>query len=222
MKLQLISFKLCPFVQRAVIMLREKGVEFDITYIDLKRPPDWFKAISPFGKVPVLKVDDTALFESTVIMEFLDETHPPSMHPADPLRRAHNRAWMEFSSNLNGELHHLMVEKDAEKWTAKLTQTRDEFAQVENELGDGPLFNGAAFSLIDAAFAPALMRARYLNQHAGLDLFARAPKVRAWAEALLARDSVRHSVVPEFEELFLELLRVENGHINTLKRDPEA
>ena len=70
---ELISFKLCPFVQRSVIVLLEKEAPFDITYIDLSNPPDWFKAISPMGKVPVLKVDDTVLFESAVIMEYLDE-----------------------------------------------------------------------------------------------------------------------------------------------------
>src|SRR5512143_528618 len=53
-KPHLVSFKLCPFVQRSVIMLKEKHVDFDITYIDLDNPPDWFKAISPFGKVPLL------------------------------------------------------------------------------------------------------------------------------------------------------------------------
>src|SRR5512145_1650093 len=99
-KPRLVSFKLCPFVQRSVIVLQEKRVDYEITYIDLKNPPDWFKAISPFGKVPLLQVGDTVLFESAVIMEYLDEVNPPSLHPADPLRKAHNRAWVEFSSSL--------------------------------------------------------------------------------------------------------------------------
>ena len=100
MKPELISFKLCPFVQRSVIVLLEKKVPFDIRYIDLSNPPDWFKAISPLGKVPLLKLGDTVLFESAVIMEYLDEVNPPSLHPSDPLRKAHHRAWIEFSSTL--------------------------------------------------------------------------------------------------------------------------
>ena len=58
MKLKLVSFKICPFVQRSAITLLEKGIDYEIVYIDIKNPPDWFLAISPFGKVPVLKVDD--------------------------------------------------------------------------------------------------------------------------------------------------------------------
>jgi hypothetical protein len=61
MSLHLISFKTCPFVQRAVITLKHKNIDFDITYIDLAEPPDWFLEMSPLGKVPVLKVDDEIL-----------------------------------------------------------------------------------------------------------------------------------------------------------------
>ena len=94
---ELISFKLCPFVHRAVIMLREKGVGFDTTYIDLGDKPEWFLRISPLGKVPVLRVADVVLFESAIINEYLDETHPPALHPQDPERRAHNRLFRDWS-----------------------------------------------------------------------------------------------------------------------------
>ena len=53
-----ISHKLCPYVQRAVIALNEKGVPFERIDIDLANKPDWFLKISPLGKVPVLLVDD--------------------------------------------------------------------------------------------------------------------------------------------------------------------
>ena len=88
MQPELISFKLCPFVQRSVITLKHKGVPFEVKYIDLENKPDWFLRLSPTGKVPVLKVGDTVLFESAVINEYLNDVNPPSMHPADPLDRA--------------------------------------------------------------------------------------------------------------------------------------
>ena len=88
MELELISFKLCPFVQRSVITLLYRDVPHRTTYIDLDEPPVWFAKISPFGKVPVLRVDgDSVLFESAVINEFIDEASPGSMQPEDPLRR---------------------------------------------------------------------------------------------------------------------------------------
>jgi len=69
---ELISFELCPFVQRSVITLLQKGVDFKINYIDIHDPPEWFQQISPLGKVPVMRVDNTVLFESAVINEYLD------------------------------------------------------------------------------------------------------------------------------------------------------
>src|SRR5215217_8798089 len=77
-RLRLISHKLCPYVQRAAIVAQEKGIQFERVDIDLANKPDWFLAMSPTGKVPVLEVTDTdgsvhVLFESAVIAEYLDE-----------------------------------------------------------------------------------------------------------------------------------------------------
>ncbi len=99
MKLELVSFRICPFVQRAVITLRYKKVPFDLIFIDLANPPDWFLEISPFRKVPLLRVDDThVIFESAVIDEFLDEITPGALLPADALQRALDRSWIEFGT----------------------------------------------------------------------------------------------------------------------------
>ena len=90
-KLTLISHELCPFVQRAAIALTEKGVAFERINVDLANKPDWFLAISPLGKVPLLKVGDAVIFESAVILEYLEETQPSPLHPADALQRAEHR-----------------------------------------------------------------------------------------------------------------------------------
>lgn len=66
----LISFKLCPYVQRSVINLLEKKVDYEIKYIDLANKPEWFLKISPFRRVPVLVVGEDVLFESAVINEY--------------------------------------------------------------------------------------------------------------------------------------------------------
>ena len=98
--LTLVSFEMCPFVQRAAIVLAEKGVAFRRRNIDLDNKPDWFLAISPLGKVPVLLVDGEPLFESGVIVEYIEETTEPRLHPADPLERARHRAWMEVGASM--------------------------------------------------------------------------------------------------------------------------
>ena len=205
--MQLISFKLCPFVQRSVITLIEKGVAHDVTYIDLAEPPEWFLAISPFGKVPVLRVDDTVLFESAVINEYLDEIHPPSLHPADPLKKAQNRAWIEFGSALIVDQYQMMIAADADAFDTHRRAVVNKLTQLETLLGDGPFFNGPAFSLLDAAFAPLFLRFEVLNGWHALDVYDGLVKVPAWHRALLERPSTRASVVPDFDDLLRTYIR---------------
>ena len=89
---KLASFDVCPYVQRSVITLQEKGVPYEIEYIDLNNKSEWFMQLSPLGKVPILIIEDTVIFESATINEYLDEIAPGrKLQPSDPLQRAHNR-----------------------------------------------------------------------------------------------------------------------------------
>ena len=99
MKYEIVSAKTCPYVQRVMILLEEKGVEYTHTTIDLKNKPAWFKQLSPLGKVPLLKLlVGRVLFESQVINEYLDEVEAPELNPLDPVTKAENRAWIELIS----------------------------------------------------------------------------------------------------------------------------
>jgi glutathione S-transferase len=212
MKLELISFKTCPFVQRAVITLLEKNMEFDVNYVDLKHPPEWFLEISPFGKVPVLRVDDKVLFESAVIVEFLDEISPPSLHPEDPFQKAENRAWIEFGSNLNMEQYGMLIAKDQVAFEKKYQTLHKDLLRLEQQLGDGPFFNGDRFALVDAAYAPPLMRFSVIERYYDFNLLKACPKIQAWQQVLLSRESVKQSVVPEFNALFAAGVREAGGY----------
>lgn len=115
--LRLISHKLCPFVQRAVIVAKEKEIPLERVDIDLANKPDWFLAISPTGKVPLLEVTDhdgsqRILFESSVIAEYLDEIAGQSLFPRQPLERANQRAWVEFASATTGSIGSLYSADD--------------------------------------------------------------------------------------------------------------
>ena len=210
MSLHLISFKTCPFVQRAVITLKHKNIDFEITYIDLADPPGWFLELSPLGKVPVLKVDDEVLFESAVINEYLDEITGGELQPREPLARAKNRAWIEFASNMLGNLYMMKMSKDEERYSKYRDVLVSQLQRVEKRLGDGPWFNGEDFSLADTAFAP-LFRQNSVadNQLSVLDPVT-MPRVDAWAQRLLALPEVRDSVVDEFEDLYLSAMQ-KNG-----------
>lgn len=211
-ELKLISFDLCPFVQRSVITLEEKGVPYEIDYIDLSAKPQWFLDLSPSGKVPVLLVGDTVLFESAVINEYIDETTGEErLHPTDALLRAQNRAWVEFASALTISVHKLMVGIDE----AAMLEARDSIRRKAERLEKtivGPFFNGERFALVDAAFTPALQRASWCEEYdSGLELFVETPKIAAWRDALLAKESVKRSTVADIKERFDRYLKGNRG-----------
>ena len=217
--LKLISHKLCPYVQRAVIALNEKGVPFERIDIDLANKPDWFLKISPLGKVPVLVVtgDDgkeVALFESNVICEYIEDTQAGArLHPQDPLRRAQHRAWMEFGSTILSELWGLETTGDPAVFETKRKAVAAKFAQVEKTLGAGPFFAGEEFSLVDAVFAPIFRYFDVFDELTDLSVFAETPKVRAWRKALAQRPSVRTAVGPDYPQLLHAFLVRYDAHM---------
>jgi glutathione S-transferase len=207
MELTLISHPLCPYVQRAAIVLAEKGVLFARRYVDLANKPDWFLAVSPLGKTPVLIVGDAPLFESAVICEYLDETVAPALHPRDPLERARHRGWMEFGSTVLNTIAAFYSAPDAATLQARREDLQSKFAQLEQVLpGNGPFFDGERFGLVDAVFGPVF---RYFDvfEAAGEDgFFAGTPKVQAWREALVQQPSVRSAVSRQYPQLLREFL----------------
>ena len=217
--LKLISHKLCPYVQRAVIALQEKGVPFERIDIDLANKPDCFLKISPLGKVPVLVVtrDDgkeVALFESNVICEYIEETQAGAkLHPQDALTRAEHRAWMEFGSAILGDLWGLETATDAAAFESKRQAVAANFARVEAALGAGPFFAGDKFSLVDAVFAPIFRYFDLFDQLTDLAVFTHTPKLRAWRSALAQRPSVRSAVSPDYPALLHAFLVGHRAHM---------
>ena len=206
-KYLLVSFKTCPWVQRAAIVLREKGVEFELRHIDRDNRPDWFLAISPHKKVPVLSVDDkVSLFESNAINEYLDETIEPRLHPADPVQRAVNRAWTDYLPTFSDMVTGQAYSEDETEYKEDIAKIPQAFEKLEGALKaqspSGPFFNGAKYSLVDAAYAPFLQRYYDLDRIKPLGMIEKFPRVKAWAEALLKRPSTHSFPEAEFEGLY--------------------
>ncbi len=215
-KLKLISHNLCPYVQRAVIALNEKGVPFERIDIDLANKPDWFLKISPLGKTPVLLVGDTAIFESAVIVEYLEETQPKPLHPADALRRAEHRAWIEFSSAVLGDIWGLETAPDEATFRAKATQIEAKFARLEARLAGTPWFDGAAFSLVDAVFGPAFRYFDVFDQIGDFGIFANKPKIAAWRAELAKRPSVASAVGKDYHDLLRAFMTKHKAWLATM------
>ena len=216
-RLKLVSHKLCPYVQRAVIALTEKGVGFERIDIDLANKPDWFVAISPLGKTPVLQVGEVPIFESTVILEYLEETQPHPLHPADPLRRAEHRAWIEFGSAVLSDIAGFYAAMDGATFKAKTAQLEQRFARLESRVAAAPWFDGESFSLVDAAFGPAFRYFDVFDDIAEVGIFAGKPKLHRWRKSLAARPSVRTAVSADYPALLRDFLDRRNSWISRLQ-----
>lgn len=208
MTLKLISFKLCPFVHRAAILLREKNLEPEVAYIDLENKPEWFLELSPRGKVPVLVADGVPIFESQAICEYLEEVVPePPLMPADPILRARDRGWFAYASE---ELFTRIFRLDASPDGDKVKQTYEELGirldRLESELAGRDYLSGdgTRFGMADVAMAPFLFRLNLLKELGLLSMGAGRPNFAGWLDRIASRPSVSASVVPEFADLMSE------------------
>ena len=223
----LVSFKTCPWVQRAAIALREKKVEFEFRHIEPDNRPDWFLAISPHKKVPVLRIDDkVSMFESNAICEYLDETIEPRLHPADPIARAYNRAWTDYVPTFADTVTstgYADTENDYNNCAAKIPTAFERLEKALEKRGNsGPYFNGDKFSLVDCTYAPFLQRYAFLDRVKPLGVMEKFPLVKAWYDALMARPTV-HSFPPaEMEAMYRENLKRRNKWVSRFITEAKA
>ena len=222
-RLRLISHKLCPYVQRAAIVAAEKGIDLERVDIDLADKPDWFLALSPTGKVPVLEVTDAdgrlhVLFESAVIAEYLDEISRNPLLPADPLRRARERAWVEYASATLADIAKLYSASDFAAFEAALEAVKARFDQLEAVV-EGPFFASRRFGLADAAFAPVFRYLDVFERELDAVLVERGPKVAAWAAELSTRPSVIGAVPLDYADRLLGFVAAKSSHLARLLKD---
>lgn len=224
-RLTLVSHHLCPYVQRAEIALAEKGVPFERVNVDLSEKPDWFKAISPLGKVPLLRVrhgeKEEIIFESAVILEFLEETEANPLHPADPLTKARHRAWIEFGSAILNAIGRFYSATDEDAFFKESRGLSEMFARVDAELParqSGRWFAGDSFSLVDAVYGPIF---RYFDtfDHIGdFGILDGKPLVRGWREALSERQSIRKAVDSDYPQRLHAFLRAKKSYLSEIIR----
>jgi len=221
----LVAYKLCPYVQRSVITLEEKGINYQRTDIDLANKPDWFKALSPTGKVPLLILNDKdslqeVLFESAVICEYLDETTQGSLLPNAPKLRAQARAWIEFSTAMLNQIGKLYNAKNK----AEFEQIQDTLAahfsrlniKLEKEVNNKKTthyFDGESFSLVDAAFAPVFRYFDVFEQYVEITCMQGLETLQQWRKNLAKRPSVKKAVSEDYHPALVEFVKKKNGYI---------
>ncbi|MBL8631207.1 MAG: glutathione S-transferase family protein [Rhodospirillaceae bacterium] len=200
---ELFSYEACPYAQRARMALIEKGIAFTLTEVDLYNKPDWFKALSPYGKVPLLRHNDNLVYESRIINEYLEDAFPDRpLLPHDAVLRSKARIWIDYcDSYLMPALHKLIADRrDDDKQKENRKAVAEKFLFMENEglrkLSAGPYWLGADVSLVDLQFMPFLERFPCYEALWGAAIPAECTRLKAWIKAMQTRDSHNKTAMP--------------------------
>lgn len=180
------------------MVLAEKGIAVDVVDVDANNLPDEVMDFNPYGTVPTLVDRDLRLYESRIIMEYLDERFPhPPLLPVDPVSRASARLFM------------YRIERD---WYAPMDRifkgTAAEAAQARKELRDSliatapvfaahPFFMSDEFSLVDCCVAPLLWRLPAL----GIEIPSQTKTLRGYMTRIFSWESFRSSLTEVEQEL---------------------
>lgn len=218
--MKIVSFKICPFVQRVTALLETKSVNYDIEYIDLSNKPQWFLEISPNGQVPILITDDNhVLFESDAIVEYLDEVTGVPISSENPVKKAQDRAWSYLASK------HYLVQCSAQRSSDKqilaerAKKLSKAFGKIEARLGEGQYADGDRIGSIDIAWLPLLHRAAIVEERSGYNFLSGFPKVKRWQENLLASGIPNKSVSEDFVDRFSAFYLAESTYLGQLAKE---
>jgi len=180
------------------MVLREKGVEFETTEVDLSNKSEEFLAASPTGKVPVIVVDGDSLYESNIVNQYLDEVADgPALLPEDPKERAYARIWMasaddKFFPAVYGASVGRSRGYTEEKIRASFEKLAEALTALEEQLKGREYLIGG-LSLADVAYAGNFVRLRELEERGEISLSA-YPNVAPWIERIENRKSYRAAV----------------------------
>lgn len=202
--LKVVSFKICPFVQRVTAALEAKQIPYEIEYISLKDKPQWFLDISPNGQVPVMVAESgTALFESDAIIEYIEDEYGPLEQDVTNEQRALDRAWSYLGSK-----HYLpqcgtMGSKDKATFKERAEKLIKAFQKAEKQLsGETKFFKSDQLSNVDMAWLPLLHRAAIVKAHSGYDFLCGLPNMQTWQKNILESGLVEKTVSEDFVQLF--------------------
>jgi glutathione S-transferase len=201
--MKIISFKICPFVQRVTALLEAKNIPYEVEFISLSDKPQWFLDVSPNGQVPVLITDNgKALFESDAIVEYLEEAYPALQAGLSPEDKATNRAWSYLASK--NYLVQCSAQRSANKCDLKERGQKlgQAFDKLEKQLGDTRFFAGETIGMVDIAWLTLLHRADIIEQRSGYDFIGDRPKLKKWQTTLMETGLAEKSVASDFEDAF--------------------
>jgi glutathione S-transferase len=197
---ELFSKAACPYAQRARMALIEKNIPFDLVEIDTQNKPASFLAISPYGKVPVLRHKDAVIYESRIVGEYLDEAFPdPPLMPKGPAARAEARIWIDYcDTQFMPSMSAIIADRRAPEKQKKNRETlRQRLMYIEEglrKLSDGPFWLGKTVSLVDIQFMPMFERLPCYVEMWGVEIPSECTRIATWVEAMKERPSHQQTV----------------------------
>ena len=187
----LYSRAMCPYCHRVRMVLAEKRVGVDIINVDGARLPEDLLDLNPYNTLPTLTDRDLALYNSQIIMEYLEDRYPhPPLMPVDPVSKARTRLFLyridhDWYSMLND------ITGGDERAAGKARNAlRDGLMVVAPTFKQKPFFMSDEISLVDCSLAPLLWR---LPSY-GIELPVQAKPLMQYAERIFARDAFRASL----------------------------
>src|ERR1700681_2397441 len=190
-----------PYSHRTRIVLAEKGVEIDIINVVPGRYPEDLLDLNPYHSLPTLVDRDLVLYDSRVIIEYLDERfpHPPLM-PVDPVTRAQFRlALYRVERDWYGLVQQIDQEPDKKQTVKHKKILRDVILQSTELFAMKRFFLSEEFSLVDATIAPILWRLPFYQ----IDIPPHAPAVNKYGSIVFARPAFRDSLSDAEQEMRL-------------------
>jgi len=201
--MKVISFKICPFVQRVTALLEAKDIDYELEFIELSDKPEWFLDISPNGQVPVLVTDSgRSLFESETIVEYLEEAFPALQPELSLEDKAINRAWSTLASKNYLLQCSAMSSPDRKALTKRSQKLGEAFDEIEKQLGPTRFFGGETMGMVDIAWLTLLHRAEIIERRSGHDFVGDRPKLKSWQKQIMDSELAEKSVPSDFEEAF--------------------
>lgn len=190
-----------PWSHRTRIVLAEKGISIDIVSVEPGRFPEDLLDLNPYHSVPTLVDRDLVLYDSRVIIEYLDERfpHPPLM-PVDPVTRAQFRlALYRIERDWYGLVQQIEQEPDKKQAARSKKELRDTILASTDLFKVKPFFLSDEFSLVDATIAPVLWRLPVYE----IDLPPQAQPLVKYASLIFSRVGFRHSLSNAEQEMRL-------------------
>lgn len=186
------------YSHRVRIVLAEKGVSVDVVDVEPKNKPEELADLNPYNTLPTLVDRDLSLYESKVIMEYLDERFPhPPLLPVYPVARAQSRLWMYRLERDWAPLVDTILHSRNKEHVAKARkELKDSLLTIAPIFTEMPFFMSEEFTIVDCCLAPILWRLQLMEVDLGKSK--QAQPLLSYMERLFARDPFRESLT-EFE-----------------------